>query len=744
VQQAFSEISQDVVLVGGGHAHALVIRMLAMKPVLGVRITLISPATHTPYSGMLPGLVAGHYSFEQTHIDLARLCQWAGVRFVCSAVTAIHPDTQRLSIENRPAIGYDVLSIDTGSEPELDSVPGARDWSVPVKPVAHLWQRWLNLEQRLCLAGAGKNHRIAVVGGGAGSVELILAMAKTLVDRPVSFELFCGSDEILSAYNPRARGSVEQALGRFNIKLHVNSRVKRVEEKALSLTDGSSHYFDELFWCTGAAAASWIAHSGLKNDKAGFIVVRDTLQSMDYDNIFAAGDVSVQLNFPRPKAGVYAVRQAPVLAHNLQALLLSKPLKMHVPQNKCLSLLSLGDKTATANRGVFSATGAWVWHWKNRIDLEFMARFEDLPTEMQHVKSEPLPGALSGAQSPCGGCGAKVGAGTLGSVLADLARDFPVHCPNSAQAQDVAAVPGSQNISIVQSIDVLREMVSDPWLMGRIAANHALSDLYASGARPVSALATLTVPFSSSSIQERELTQLLAGALYEFAAVDCKLLGGHSLQGAELNIGFVVNGAPIAAGGDFLAKVGLRPGDHLLLTKPLGSGALFASHMQLRADGRDIHGAINAMLLSNARAGELAVEHSASAVTDVTGFGLLGHLLEMLGPLNKAEYGAKLQLSNVPLLTGALESIRHGIRSTMHQSNSTSLDAIGHQAVELDPDAIDLLVDPQTSGGLLIGIAPEASARLCEALRTAGYEDCAVIGEVITLDPHRSGPLVLE
>ena len=166
--------------------------------------------------------------------------------------------------------------------------------------------------------------------------------------------------------------------------------------------------------------------------------------------------------------------------------------------------------------------------------------------------------------------------------------------------------------------------------------------------------------------------------------------------------------------------------------------------MQLRADGRDIHGAIETMLLSNAQASELAVEHNASAVTDITGFGLLGHLLEMLGPLNEAEYGAKLKLADIPLLAGALESLRQGIRSTMHQPNSTALDAIGYQPAELDPDALDLLVDPQTSGGLLIGIAPEGSTRLCDALRNAGYKDCAIIGEVITLEPHRSGPLVIE
>ena len=131
-----TELRQDLVLVGGGHSHVLVLRMLAMKPLAGLRITLVSPASHTPYSGMLPGLIAGHYTFEQTHIDLARLCQWAGVRFIAATVTAVDPNHQTLALAGRPSIAYDVLSLDIGSQPELDSVPGARRYAVPVKPVS--------------------------------------------------------------------------------------------------------------------------------------------------------------------------------------------------------------------------------------------------------------------------------------------------------------------------------------------------------------------------------------------------------------------------------------------------------------------------------------------------------------------------------------------------------------------------------------------------------------------------------
>ncbi|MEP1596313.1 MAG: FAD-dependent oxidoreductase, partial [Halieaceae bacterium] len=153
---------QDLVMVGGGHAHALALRMLAMRPVAGLRITLISPNSHTPYSGMLPGLIAGHYTFKETHIDLARLCQWAGVRFIECAVTALNPEEKRLSLAGRPPLAYDLLSLDIGSQPELDSVPGAREHALPIKPVAELWQTW----QRWTAQLSGQEGQVAVVGGG--------------------------------------------------------------------------------------------------------------------------------------------------------------------------------------------------------------------------------------------------------------------------------------------------------------------------------------------------------------------------------------------------------------------------------------------------------------------------------------------------------------------------------------------------------------------------------------------------
>jgi selenide,water dikinase len=740
VQQTTS-FSQDLVFVGGGHSHALVLRELGMRPLAGLRVTLISPTSHTPYSGMLPGLIAGHYSYEQTHIDLARLCQWAGVRFIAAEVAALDPEARLLSIAGRPPVGYDLLSIDIGSQPDLDSVPGARQHAVPVKPVASLWSRWRDLYSWLEGITSGEPRRLAVVGGGAGGIELAMAMAHTLAGRPVSVQLYWSGPHLLDGYNGRARRSVERALLELGVKLHPNSRVAGVEAGQLRLADGAVTRFDQLFWCTGASAAGWIGESGLQTDERGFLAVRDTLQAVSDERIFGAGDIATQLNHPRPKAGVFAVRQAPVLAANLRNLLLHKPLREHRPQRRFLSLVSLGGRRAVADKGWFSVTGSWVWRWKDRIDREFMGRFEDLPTVMATAGTRlPETSGQAGGQAGqahCGGCGAKLGADTLGRVLSRLSARYPDHCRREDLGGDTSRVPVTGEQTLVQSIDVLRSLVADPWLMGRIAANHALSDLYASGARPVSALASITLPFATEALLERELEQLLAGALSEFSSVNCRLTGGHSLQGAELSAGFVVNGVPAEPGGRLLAKTGLSPGDRLILTKPLGTGALFAAHMQLRADGRHIADAIAAMLHSNAAAARVAVAHGASACTDITGFGLAGHLLEMLDPA----YAAQLQLASLPLLEGARDSIVAGIRSSMHAANATARQQVRVQGAA-DEATQDLLFDPQTSGGLLIGVPAERADSLVAALHAEGYVRASIIGEVIPRDELQVSLLV--
>ncbi|MHA7816574.1 MAG: selenide, water dikinase SelD [Pseudohaliea sp.] len=708
-----TEITRDLVLVGGGHAHALVLRMLAMNPVPGARLTLVSPASHTPYSGMLPGLVAGHYRFEDTHIDLARLCQWAGVRFLRDAVTALDPARRELHFAERPPLGYDLLSLDIGSQPTLDVVPGACEHAVPVKPVAEFWQRW-----QAGLAAHG-GQRIAVVGGGAGGLELALAMAHALAGSGATLVLYCGG-ELLPGYHRAARAAARDAISRLGVTLEEGARVAEVHAGELSLEDGRRERFDSLYWCTAAAAAPWVRASGLAVDERGFLAVDDTLRSVDDGRIFGAGDIATQVNHPRPKAGVYAVRQGPVLARNLRASLTGVALREHRPQQRFLSLLSLGEQRATADRGPLSATGHWVWRWKDRIDRSFMRRFSELP-RMQAGREDTVP-----AQAPCGGCGAKVGGDPLAEALAALRADFPDHClPAGGAAEDAAALPQAGG-TLLQSLDTLRALVDDPWLMGRIAAQHALNDLYASGARPRAALAALTLPFAAASVQARDLRQVLAGALAAFAEADCVLLGGHSLQGPEWQLGFAVTGE--VATKDPLRKRGAQAGDALLLTRPLGVGVLFAAHMQLAADGRDIDRALALLGASQAAALDAAVAGGAHAATDVTGFGLAGHLCEMLCD----ELGATLDLAALPVLPGAEVAIAAGLRSTAAPAN---LAAWGARVLGAgDPVRQQLLFDPQTAGGLLLALPPAGVPEARRVLEAAKL-GAAVIGECVAAEP---------
>jgi selenide,water dikinase len=281
-------------------------------------------------------------------------------------------------------------------------------------------------------------------------------------------------------------------------------------------------------------------------------------------------------------------------------------------------------------------------------------------------------------------------------------------------------------------------MVSDHWQMGRIAALHALSDLYACGAWPVSTLAAVTLPFASNALLQRELQQLLGGALHEFAVADCRLNGGHTMQGPELSLGFVVNGIPMSPDGKLLRKTGAVPGDQLVLTKPLGTGTVFAAHMQLAADGRDVSAALSSMLQSNAIAAELALAHGASACTDITGFGLLGHLLEMLD----GALGVTLELAALPLLPGALLLSQQGIVSTMHAANARSGGSYLQAGPRIDVARLQMLFDPQTSGGLLIALPGERASTLCAALHQAGYVAAAIIGEVTALATTSAPPVL--
>ena len=734
-------VLKDLVLLGGGHTHVTVLKRFAMRPVPGVRLTLVSRGVDTPYSGMLPGLIAGHYTYDGAHIDLRMLARFADARSIVDEATGLDLDNRHVLFARRPPVSYDVLSIDIGSTPNV-TVAGAAEHAIPVKPIDQFLGRWTALSARLLDRTA--LTRIAVVGGGAGGVELLLAVqhhvAKLRSDAGrdsthIEYHLFTDSSEVLPTHNRTVRRVFERILRERGIRVHVACAVAEVLPSQLRTADGQVHVIDEVLWTTQAAAAPWLAASGLAVDGAGFVRVSDTLQSTSHAEVFAAGDVASVEEHPRPKSGVFAVRQGRPLASNLRRALLGQSLAGYRPQRQFLSLISTGDEYAVASRGPFSLEGAWLWRWKDRIDRQFMRRFSELP-EMASASPPKVPAGLADGEAlaavsamamRCGGCGAKVGASVLTRALERLpASDRGAVLVGLDAPDDAAVIKTADGGAVVHTVDFFRSMLDDPYVFGQIAANHALSDVYAMGGEVESALAIVTVPHGPESKVEDALTHVMAGAALVLREAGATLAGGHTSEGAELGLGFAVHGR--VDPGRVLRRAGLQPGDRLILTKALGTGTLFAADMRHKAKGRWIAAAVASMLQSNREAARVVIAHGVSACTDVTGFGLLGHLVEML---KASDVDAELELDALPVLDGAEQTVRAGILSSLQPQNLRL-----RRAIATAPDAgaeprFALLFDPQTSGGLLAGV-PAAEAESCvRDLRARGYAASSIIGTVI-------------
>ncbi|KAL4854058.1 Selenide [Chlorella vulgaris] len=655
-------MQQDLVLLGGGHANIQVLRNFGMLPMPGVRVTLITLEAETPYSGMLPGFLSGFYTFDEMHIDLVRLTQWAGARLILANAQGIDTQGQTVLLCDRPSQHYDVLSINVGICPALSPVLGAEANVIPVKPISRLVSR---LEALLIRANAADLPlQVAVVGGGASGVELACAISYRLM------------------------------------------RERRA---------------------------------------AGIMSTTVTVSLISRGPILQKFDRGIR------KAFLLLLQGAP-LAHNLRRTLSGGPLRRWAPQATFLSLITAGDRHAVATKGGWlGMQGRWVWQVKDCIDRAFVNRFgADLDyasMERHALPARALHPSLStnelrlhaAAKGRCGGCGSKIGGASLRRVLQQLSTSANVQhgvLVGFIQADDAAVLelPPLGHVA-VQSVDFFRAsgFVTDPYLLGQIAANHALSDIHAMGATPQSALAVAVVPFAALGMMEDELHQMMAGALSTMLHSDCALVGGHSSEGTELALGFAVYGS--APRNALLTLRGMRVGQTVILTKPIGTGTLLAAAMQGGSRGRWVTGAVESMKQSNGPALAVLRAHHCQACTDVTGFGLLGHLAEMA---RASKVVVSLSTADVPLLDGALSCASAGYLSSLHPENKTDAAQVVDAGTSLTAGMFSLLVDPQTAGGLLASLPDERAESCIEALRRAGYSHAAAVGRVASKLPESS------
>lgn len=707
--QPGAPVERDIVLIGGGHAHVEVMKRFGMRPEPGVRLTLVAKDSLTPYSGMVPGYLRGVYSHDDCHIDLGRLARWSGTVLIRAAASGLNPTAQEVQFADRPPLAYDLLSLDIGSAPPTAAIPGAATHALPIKPLDGFFKRLAELDATLTSGG-----RLAVVGAGAGGVETALGLKRRFERKGLSISVTLVGDEpeILPGHAPAVANRMRQALADANVGLELGRTVVAIDAAGLDLADGGRIDADLTILVNGAAAADWPKAAGLAVDEAGFIKTNRFLQSPSHPEIFATGDCAAFQPVKLPKSGVYAVRQGPPLARNLRRAALGEPLEPWRPQPVTLSLMSTGDGGAIVSYGRISADGRWAWRWKDRIDRRWMEKYQKL----EPMRLEP-PSDAELAAPPimrCGGCGAKVSSPVLRRALDRVGL-------SDAAGDDAALIRTQPGAQLVQTVDQFKSFIDDPYLFGEIATLHALSDLYAMGAEPASALATAILPHAGDAATERDLTQLLAGVQKALAEAGAELLGGHTGEGAELSLGLSLNG--YVQPGAALAKGAAAAGDHLILTKPLGVGALMAADMRFAARTEHVESAIACMRQSAATGARILRANGARALTDVTGFGLAGHLIEMA---DGAELAVDLEIGRLPALPGAIDTIAAGVESTMAPANAAFAARIAFAGDSADPRR-RLLFDPQTSGGLLAALPADEVGRTIAELRRAGY-DAADIG----------------
>jgi selenide,water dikinase len=414
------------------------------------------------------------------------------------------------------------------------------------------------------------------VGGGPGGVELALALAVRFAGR-FRLVLISATPEPLAVAPAVARRAVRQALVEAGVELVCGVTATALAANRLALSDGSYIEVATALWATGVEGPPFLAASGIACDRTGCILVTRDLRSVSHQHIFAAGDCAALEADPRPKSGVWAVRAGVPLANNLRRAATGRPLRPWRPQRDALAILGLGQGRAIAWRNGIAIQGHKVWWLKDRIDRRWMRMY----TEM---RMEPDPDA----PMRCGGCGAKVSAEVLAGALATLPR---TENPDLLTTLDDAAVlrPPSGKL-LVQSVDHFRAFLDDPFIFGQIAAAHALSDLYAMGAEPWTALAIASVPYASPQKMRSDLSAMLQGATEILRADGCTLVGGHSAEASEAALGFSVTG--LVDANRIMRKSGLNPGDQLILTKPLGTGIVLAGHMRGNARSRWLLAAI--------------------------------------------------------------------------------------------------------------------------------------------------------
>ena len=704
-------ITNDLVLIGGGHSHLSVLMKLSKRPINGNRITLITNEIDTPYSGMIPGYIEGIYSWRDSHIDLYRLCLKLNVRFIHAEVERVSAYEKEIYFKDRPKIKFDVLSINTGIQSNNREIKGAAKYCLPVKPISKLANNFLNKITNF--------KSIAFIGGGAGSVELALAIKKRFlnINQDIKITIITGKRGLLSTFPQKTKLTSLKTLEKFKIDIIEYKRVLEVKPKQIILSDKSMLKIDKAILSTNSMTPKWLAKSDILLTKDNYILVNKSFQT-NYKYVFASGDVIDFNNQNLKKAGVFAVRSGKPLAINIKQFILGKKLVEYKFNKNYLALIGTSKRSAIATKYNLTFNSRFFFYLKKYIDQNFIKKFSDFKIRkkftLEALKTDVLNIFVKHKEKitdkndimQCKGCAAKV---PLNALKQALPKDIV------STSEDAVSVPGHPEL--YQTVDMISSIITDPFLLGKIAANHSISDMVSVNSKITSAMMILQLPLSKTEINSRDLEQVLLGANEIFKTIDCPLIGGHTMIGKDKDpiIGFSILGQKQKKIKIMKNRRKIKTKDLLILTEKIGSGLIFAGINNYLIDSYFQTDVIKQMIKGNLNFGKISNQLNILSMTDITGFGLANHLLNLIKRDN-SKTGLTIYPNKIPLFEGVNECLNKDIKSSLFKSN---YDIAQKDIIyKRDKSKLDnILYDPQTVGGIAFIIPQEEKYKHFKVLK---------------------------
>ena len=704
-------ITNDLVLIGGGHSHLSVLMKLSKRPINGNRITLITNEIDTPYSGMIPGYIEGIYSWRDSHIDLYRLCLKLNVRFIHAEVERVSAYEKEIYFKDRPKIKFDVLSINTGIQSNNREIKGAAKYCLPVKPISKLTNNFLNKITNF--------KSIAFIGGGAGSVELALAIKKRFlnINQDIKITIITGKRGLLSTFPQKTKLTSLKTLEKFKIDIIEYKRVLEVKPKQIILSDKSMLKIDKAILSTNSMTPKWLAKSDILLTKDNYILVNKSFQT-NYKYVFASGDVIDFNNQNLKKAGVFAVRSGKPLAINIRKFIIGKKLVEYKFNKNYLALIGTSKRSAIATKYNLTFNSRFFFYLKKYIDQNFIKKFSDFRIRkkftLDALKTDVLNIFVKHKEKitdendimQCKGCAAKV---PLNALKQALPKDIV------STSEDAVSVPGHPEL--YQTVDMISSIITDPFLLGKIAANHSISDMVSVNSKITSAMMILQLPLSKTEINSRDLEQVLLGANEIFKTIDCPLIGGHTMIGKDKDpiIGFSILGQKQKKIKIVKNRRKIKTKDLLILTEKIGSGLIFAGINNYLIDSYFQIDVIKQMIKGNLNFGKISNQLNILSMTDITGFGLANHLLNLIKRDN-SKTGLTIYPNKIPLFEGVNECLNKDIKSSLFKSN---YDIAQKDIIyKRDKSKLDnILYDPQTVGGIAFIIPQEEKYKHFKVLK---------------------------